>query len=349
MPILLLTLSLLLLAPAQSWSTEIVVGVPLSAQVESAKKIAWRDASGKRGNDLKFALAGRKFPMQLRGEGWASSGGRKFPLPAVLEQVDDKTYAILRLDMAEYLAGVVPYEMHPDWPDEALKAQAVLARTFALRRIQERRHLGRPFQIVAGVEDQEYRWEPAPQSRIVKLVRATQGGVMRTRSGSLAEVFYHSCSGGMTADAGEIWNKSVAGVVPVEDPHDSVCPDYFWTLAIAPAELGALLGMGAVERIDIVEKGPSGRVTAIAFSDGKNQSQVSGVALRQKLGAARLKSTLFGVRAVDLGGEVVWQFQGSGSGHGVGMSQFGAKVQAEEGKSYREILRFYFPQLQLDD
>lgn len=343
---------MLALAPAMpvvANAATIMVGIPLGGAVESGEKLSWRDASGRRGGDRRVTLADLKFPVQLRGGGSAASDGRKFPVPAVLEQHQGKRYAIVELDFDDYLAGVVPHEMHPDWPDEALKAQTVLARTFALRRQQERQNGDAPFQIVAGTQDQEYRWTADPPGRMLKIIKSTSGEVMRTRSGSLAQVFYHSCSGGMTADAGEIWRDSVAGVVPVEDPNDSVCPDYFWSVALTPGELGGALQLGPVVGIRIVSVGPSGRVTAIEFDDGGGKRTLGGLEFRQAVGAARIKSTLFSVRAADVAGQPTWMFQGSGSGHGVGMSQFGAKVLAEEGKSYREILKFYFPQLVLDD
>ena len=205
-----------------------------------------------------------------------------------------------------------------------------------------------PFDVVAGTADQEYRWSPAPSAALRKIVRATSGEVMRTRQGKLAEVFYHSCSGGSTADASEIWPNAVEGIVPVVDPNDTICPDYFWTVQKTPAELGGAIGLGPVSEIDVLSRGPSNRVTKIRFADHSQEKIMTGLAFRQSLGAAHLKSTLFEVRVGSDGQVPVWVFQGSGSGHGVGMSQFGAKALAEEGRSYREILSFYFPRLVLD-
>lgn len=339
-------LGIVLVRPAQA--AKVVVGIPLAATVEANTSLSWRDAKGKRGTDNNLALKGLQYPVQLRGSGWASSGSRNFPLPSVLAQVEGKAYAVLELDMAEYLAGVVPHEMHPNWPDEALKAQTVLARTFALRRQQERQNSGWPIQVIAGTQDQEYRWTHDVAPRMLKLVRSTGNAVMRTRAGSLAQVFYHSCSGGMTADAGEIWHNAVAGIIPVEDPNDSICPDYFWSLVLSPEELGGSVGLFPVTSIRIAAIGPSGRVTAIEFGDGRQTKTMAGLPFRNAVGATRIKSTLFSVRAIEVEGTPTWQFQGSGSGHGVGLSQFGAKTMAEEGKTHREILQFYFPQLVLE-
>ncbi|RMF16673.1 MAG: SpoIID/LytB domain-containing protein [Candidatus Dadabacteria bacterium] len=328
---------------------DVVVALPVGSSIRAQSELHWRDRSGKRGSGRTVALSGLSAPVRLRGDGLATGAGLTFPLPADVERLKGRWVVRLEMDLERYLAGVVPYEMNPNWPDEALRAQAVLARTFALKRIEQRRKNGAPWDLVAGTEDQVFHWQEHPPRRIVQLIRSTAGEVMRTRDGALAEVFYHSCSGGHTADPAEVWGRPVAGLTTVEDTWDDVCPDFFWSLSLSPAELGTRLGTGPVDAIEILERGPSGRVVRIAVTAAGATQEWSGLKFRSAVGPRELKSTLFQVRVGDRQGAPVWLFQGSGSGHGVGLSQFGAKVMAERGHDYREILAFYFPRLQLDD
>lgn len=331
------------LPTAAASAREVRVAVPLAATVEASAALRWRDATGKKGRDARFEQAAHKAPIDLSGRGSAVSGGRRFPLPARIIEHGGRRYAVIELELERYLMGVLPVEMHPDWPTEALKAQAVLARTYAARRLTAG---GRDaFDLIAGTIDQEFRWDESPPVRVEAAVRATRGETLTERSGGLAEVTYHSCCGGHTADATEVWGRASPAIVSVDDELCSICPNYFWTLRLDPVELGGAVGLGPVEEVRIEDRGPSGRVRRLVLTDGARSVTMTGMGFRTALGAARLPSTHLQVRAVDDRAGPHWLLQGSGSGHGAGLCQWGARARAEAGQNYRDILSAYFPRL----
>ena len=325
---------------------EVRIAVPLATTVEAAAPLRWRDATGKSGRDARFDQAARKAPIELSGRGSAVSGGRRFPLPARIIDHGGRRYAVVQLELERYLMGVLPVEMHPDWPTEALKAQAVLARTYAARRLAAPRRGA--FDLIAGTVDQEFRWDESPPERVAAAVRDTRNETLAERSGGLAEVTYHSCCGGHTADATEVWGRASPAIVPVDDELCSICPNYFWTLRLDPVELGGAVGLGPVEEVRIEDRGPSGRVRRLVLTDGARSATMTGMEFRTALGAARLPSTHLQVRAVDDPAGPHWLLQGSGSGHGAGLCQWGARARAEAGQNYRDILTAYFPRLTFD-
>jgi len=330
------------LVPLGAAADSVRVAIPLGTTL-AGDDLAWRDAHGKRGKGELNVVAATP-PIRLRGT-VARSAGRNVPLPADVVAGPGGRVAVVELDFERYLKGVLPVEMHPDWPLAALQAQAVVARTFARKAMVRGR--GRDYDLVAGTADQEFRYERQVPRAVARAVDGTAGEVLRTPAGALAEVFYHSCSGGKTADAAEIWGNRAEGVVPVVDSFSQDCPFHFWTAAVAPEALGGKLGIGPAAEIAVLERGASGRVVRLELSDDRSVKTLSGPELRRLIGADVLRSTLFEVRPAQGAAGPRWVFAGSGSGHGVGLSQFGAKAMAEQGKSYREILRFYFPQLDL--
>lgn len=337
-----LTLALLAaLVATPGLAREVRVAIPLAETIEASSPIRWPG-----GRDIRIDVGRLRPPVTLSGRDAARSGDRVIPLPARVIEDRGRRYAVVTLDVERYLMGVLPVEMHPEWPTEALKAQAVLARTFAARRLAAGGR--RDYDLIAGTIDQEFRWDAEPPARVREAVRATAGQILAERDGKVAEVTYHSCCGGRTADASEVWGRSSPAIVPVEDPHCVICPNYFWTLRMDPIELGSAVGLGAVTEVRIDDRGPSGRVRGLTLTDGRRSVTMSGMEFRNALGAARLSSTLFQVRAVDDPSGPHWLLQGSGSGHGAGLCQWGAKARAEAGQSWREILQAYFPRLAFD-
>ncbi len=234
-----------------------------------------------------------------------------------------------------YVERVVSGEVYPDWPAEALKAQAVIARTYAL--YERDRHRADAFDLEGSVLSQRY----APGTvtgPISEAVRATSGEFLSYRGTPILAAF-HSAAGGQTAAAEEVWGEPLPYLRAVDSP-DEECPDYFWSYEIERAELlEALRAAGFVpargEGIRVVERTSSGRVAALEIAG----VELSGRSLRQVLGGRAIRSTLFEVRTE--GSRV--RFLGSGAGHGVGLSQWGARQMARDGRSYREILAHYFP------
>lgn len=239
--------------------------------------------------------------------------------------------------LERYVVGVLAKEVVSDWPLEALKAQAVASRTYVLYR---KAHPRAPeYDVEADTRDQVFENKRRYPKAILAAVRETEGEVLQ-HEGQAFESFFHSCCGGMSERADQVWPGT--GVPPVEevhqDPYCSACPRDRWEFQISRGELGEILSL-PFEEVAVTGRNESGRVTEITFQSGKEKIAMDGVALRQKVGDDKIRSTLFEIAGA--GDPVV--FSGRGSGHGVGLCQWGAKGMADRGKSYHEILEFYYP------
>jgi stage II sporulation protein D len=176
---------------------------------------------------------------------------------------------------------------------------------------------------------------------------ATRGELL-LHGGAPILAAFHSASGGETASAEEVWGESLPYLVRQPVPHEEDSPDTYWrarvtrtTLSRALAPLG--LRLGAIRQVSVVDRSPSGRARRIRLSGSEGSGTLSGRALRTALGEGVVRSTLFEIRS----GEDDFTFVGSGHGHGVGMSQWGAEAMAQRGASYREILDAFYPGTQL--
>ncbi len=262
---------------------------------------------------------------------------RDRPLPGVLtvRAAGDALDVVNEVPLELYVERAVTGEVYADWPMEALRAQAVLGRTYAL--YEKGRRRGEGYDVEASVLSQKYATGPVP-SRVQDAVRSTRGEFLSFQGGPILAVF-HSAAGGQTATSAEVWGESLPYLRTVDSP-DEECPEYFWTYEIPREDLlQALRDAGFVpvggRQVRVIERMDSGRVAALEISG----VELSGRSLRQVLGGRAIRSTLFEVRVQD--GLV--RFLGSGAGHGVGMSQWGARQMAEEGRTYEEILAHYFP------
>ena len=249
------------------------------------------------------------------------------------------------MDIETYVMGVVAGEMKNDWPMEALKAQAILARTFVLKFCTDKQSKYEGADISTDVaEAQAY----APQSinaRVRQAVDETRGMALSWQ-GEFPNAWFHAHSGGMTelpSVALEYKGGDPDYLKPTASEESEKAPASAkrWTatftreqLAKACADAG--VRVGAVETVALGEKGESGLAKAIVV----NGKPVSAPSLRIQIGANRLKSTL--IDSVQVEGNQV-TFQGRGFGHGVGLSQWGAYQMAEEGRTAQQILQRYFP------
>ena len=288
----------------------------------------------------------RKFGSSIKifSQGFIAVDGRLYRGCLEVVKDGDKFLIINRLDLDDYLAGVIKNEMNTSWPVEALKAQVVLARTYALSRLENPR--SRKFDLYSTVEDQVYQGVGAEDERCWKAIKETQGEVLYF-GGKLAEVFYHCCCGGRTEAVEYVWGgEPKLYLRSVKCGYCQECPYYFWRYpsvgVLSPSELAERLGYDGeeVERIIVKQKSPSGRVLMleVIFRSGY-KARISGGDFRLRLGREQVRSTLFQIEKQGDGFVIL----GSGSGHGVGLCQWGARGMALKGKSYREILNYYFP------
>ena len=273
------------------------------------------------------------------------------------------------------LAGLIPAEIFPSAPEEALKAQAVAARGEILSKIGTR-HIGDPFRLCSQTHCQVYSGTGHETPRTTAAVEATRGEVLFEKGGvELADPVYSANCGGHTENNENAWPEMAA--LPSLRGHRDAAPDksdafaggvtstnvaafiahppaaycgqsklgagdrFRWTVTRTKDELGKLLTkyrLGPIQSIEVLERGVSGRARSVRVSGVTRSETIHGeLRIRQTFG--NLRSSLFVVE-MQAGGAI---FRGAGFGHGVGMCQTGAIGMAETGKSYREILRHYYP------
>jgi stage II sporulation protein D len=240
-----------------------------------------------------------------------------------------------------YVAGTLLGEVQEAWGETVLEAQAVATRSYALYR---RLHAGsRGYDVEADTRGQVYLGLDGETAAVWDAVDATRGQVLEWQGEPILAAF-HGTSGGRTASAAEVWGRPLPYLVSVPVEGEEASPDTYWRAPVAPGELARLLaglgrGVGRVKDVSVASRTPSGRCLAVRIRGSTGEVLVPALDLRRALGEGRLRSTLFTVRPQ--GG--VFVFAGSGRGHGVGMSQWGARVMAERGASYRAILERFYP------
>lgn len=248
------------------------------------------------------------------------------------------------LDIEQYLPGVLVGEMPSSFPPEALKSQAVAARCYTLCSMQKHRDSG--FNLCDGNHCQVYDGCLRETPQVRNAVSATAGEIL-TYKGKIASIMYHSDSGGVTQSYAEAYPGGdypyLCGVVEPEG-----VPYSIWEKSYKTAELEAMLveaGLKDAEgllKLSITRTSTSGRALEVSYTGAKGSGSLSGVRLRTMLGTGTLRSTLFTVETDDAGNII---FKGKGRGHGVGMSQVGAKALAAPpfNYTYGRILTHYFP------
>ncbi len=263
-----------------------------------------------------FVLDGRSYPGFLRV--FAAEGG---------------LLAVNVVDLEAYLEGVLPGEMPASFPLEALKAQAVIARTYALERLGSHP----TYDLCASASCQVYlgRGRAGPAQRAA--IRATRGRILAYR-GRPVRAVYHADSGGETASSYEVWGKVFPYLVPRPDPYTRARG---WRYAppadrIARALAGLGLDLGTVRGFRVLGRTESGRIGRLEVRGSRGAAVLAVPQVTRFLRALGLPSTL-----ARLEGPRV--FVGQGSGHGVGLSQWGARGLARHGFDYRAILGHYYP------
>ena len=325
------------------------------------------------------------------------------------------------VNVEEYLYGVLGAEIPSSWPMEALKAQAVVSRTYAIANLGKHRANG--FDLCASVHCQGYGGVSSEDPKLKRAVDETRGEILTYR-GEIAKVFYHSDSGGFTLSAKSAWGEDLPYLKSLKEDfyQETSSPYSSWKLEIPSTKLMELLNdigldVGPPKDILITKKDEFGfRALSLKIVGSKGAVEIPATRFRQLIGFTTLRSTAFtiskkeplervrkanqretqneapdiekpkkrrnvNVRELLAKGlsydeiililaeaygiierdvapkdevskeiifpskpdERVFIFEGRGWGHGVGMSQWGAKLMAERGKSYTQILEFYFP------
>lgn len=289
---------------------------------------------------------------------------RKMNQGSVINVFNHLENKVQKMEIEEYLKGVVAAEMPASFEMEALKAQAILARTYAIRRIRTGAAIpGHPEAAISTDAQTCQAWKSKDElenqwglinylsnwNKVSRAVEATAGQVL-TYNGQLAEALYHSNAGGQTEDAAFVWGNSVPYLKSVSSPWDQEAPNFRREFGFTWQQLDQKLGTRLISTLQgqhgyttATIVGPSGLVEILEMSPGKRilQIRVGGKVfiwrdLRDKLS---LPTSRCEVSATPTG----LKFVTYGNGHGVGMSQYGANGMAKRGATYHDIIHYYFP------
>lgn len=285
---------------------------------------------------------GRRQPrLELPGPGPHRVAGRRYRGALEIDAGPGGLRVVNEVPLEAYVAGTLLGEVPESWGVTVLRAQAVAIRTYALHR--RLRADARAWDVEADTRGQVYLGMDGESDSAWSAVDATRGQVL-TWDGELILAAFHGTAGGRTASAEEVWGRALPYLESVPVDGEERSPDTYWRVPIGADELGrtlAALGqpVGRVESVAIARRTPSGRCERLEIRGTAGRADVSALELRRALGERRLRSTLFAVRRTPDG----FVFVGSGRGHGVGMSQWGARAMAERGAPYRAILHRFYP------
>ncbi|MCA9497576.1 MAG: SpoIID/LytB domain-containing protein [Nitrospira sp.] len=245
------------------------------------------------------------------------------------------------VDLESYVAGVVSGEVGAKWPLEALKAQAVAARTYVLYKKVENQM--QSFDVVAGVQDQVYHGHSVRAESVLKAVEATRGQVVTYENRPIFAA-YSSTAAGFTEDALYVWALDLPYLKGVDCPFDEQAPRYDWRTSFTFDFLEQQLlkegyEVGKIATFTPYTFTPSGRIDRVRLLHSRGETILRGQDLRRIVGYSKIFSTQFSIES--LGQEVV--VVGHGAGHAVGMCQWGMREMAELGYDYQSIVRHYYP------
>ncbi len=350
-----LLLWLMLFAPAQAATALRVVLKEDAKQVAvgSSTNAVIRDASGKalgsvqgmsgfraESGNGKVRLGqweSKQLWIDPQNEGLVWIGDRWYRGDTKLIHDGSDLTVINQVNLEDYLYSVVGGEMVASWPLEALKAQAVAARSYALHK--QDHSAGRLYDVKSTTASQVYKGIKSETPRTVEAVNSTQGQVL-THGGKAILAVFHSSSGGHTENVEDIWHRPLPYLRGVVD-YDQTAPVYRWEKRVSSTEMGQRLGnLGTVRSLIPLETTPQGRILQLKVVGDRATKSISGNQFRKAL---NLRSTLFQVNPNPQG----FTIYGRGFGHGVGLSQWGAYYLAQQGANYRQILGHYYQQVKL--
>lgn len=270
-------------------------------------------------------------------QGYIQLKGKKYPGSIYIYREQGMIFYVNHVPIDYYIASVLSYEMNPLWPKEALKAQAVAARTYFMNKVSYKPQS--QYDIGNSTKHQVYGGYKKHINKALAASRATAGQVL-VYDGKLADVFFHSSCGGISAAASEVWKNDLAYLRSKAQPYCDRSPAYSWQVSFSAGQLGAKLGLRNVQGVRILERSISRRVKLVEVRHSAGTTQYPANLFRQKLGNTALKSTLFRIS----GSREAIVFKGRGYGHGVGLCQWGARYLATGyNRKYSEILSTYFP------
>ena len=276
-------------------------------------------------------------------------GGKRYSGLINIKNFKNQIFVVNIIGIEKYLTSVVGSEMPHRWPLEALKAQAIASRTYALKKTGN----DDLYDIDSTQMNQVYNGLEAKTYKTNKAVKHTRSLVI-THKKKLINALFHSSSAGMTENSENVWRDKYPYLISVKD-FDQKNPKMYWKKIFSNQELQILFPeIGGIKEIEILDITKTGRVKNIKLIGNYGSIKLKGTNLRKKMG---LKSTLFRYKFIsvkthkeknkikNLNKSLL--ISGMGAGHGVGMSQWGAKYLAMSGYKAKDILKYYYKGIQI--
>lgn len=264
--------------------------------------------------------------------------------------LDDKNLitAINTLDLETYTKGVLFHEVSHRWPLEAIKAQAVATRTYALyQSLQNKEEL---YDVKSDIYSQVYGGKSAERYRTNIAANRTHGQIL-TYNGKVLPAYFHANCGGRTEDVREVWPKH--GTLPplhgIQCDYCVLAPHYRWTKNFSSKAIQELLNkngfhLDLIENIRVSERTESGRAkTLVIRTRTGKEVKIPGKKFREIVGPNNLKSNFLDIEMKGY----FFDVSGKGWGHGVGMCQWGAYYMSVQHFKYKEILNYYYPEAEI--
>jgi len=326
--------SIPLIIDGEFFSSKKIKGLTLKN--ENNRKILYFDKNKQKKYNLNSK---QQFQIRSFDERGIWVGQKRFSGKLNLFVLDSEILVVNVLGIEQYLSSVVGSEMPTKWPIEALKAQAIASRTYALK--QKGNNL---FDIDSTQKNQVYNGLESRTYKTIRAVKSTRSLVL-TYKNKLINALFHSSSGGMTENSQDVWKNKYPYLSSVKD-FDKNNPKFRWQKKISSNKLMDLFPkIGGLKNIEILDITSTGRVKNVKLIGAYGSDQISGLVLRKRLG---LKSNFvrFKFFEEELSNKSPTKkgliVIGQGSGHGVGMSQWGAKYLASKGQKAERILKHFY-------
>ena len=249
--------------------------------------------------------------------------------------------AVNRIGLEDYIRGILYNEASHYWPMEALKAQAIVSRTYAVYSMQQNKF--KAFDVTNDVYSQVYGGSKSERFRTNQAVDETLGKVI-VFEGKIIPAYFHATCGGHTEDASLLWKINIPPLKGVVCGFCKDSPHFNWHEVIFTGDLrqdlvDAGYHIGVIKNIIPTGRDESGRIRDLLIINKKNDLIISAKDFRNIIGPNLIRSTNFNVSVI--GTDAV--FEGIGWGHGVGLCQWGAYFMAKNGSTAEQIIRYYYP------
>jgi len=261
----------------------------------------------------------------------------------IIKTADNKILVVNTLGIEEYIRGVLYHEISPRWPMDAIMAQAVAARSYAVYQVMNNK--GRDFDVYSDIYSQVYGGRMSERYRTNLAVLRTRGEIL-THKGEVLPAYFHATCAGHTEDVRELWKHgSIAPLAGVRCNYCNLSPHRHWKKNLRLADIQAKLNQSGVAIDDIknilvqdMDESGRNKTLKIISRTGK-EAVISGKDFRQLLGPNEIRSNKFRVEMKGYYCDIL----GEGWGHGVGLCQWGAFGMARQRYDYRAILAHYYP------